>query len=756
MVFLVTLLPVFFIPVLWISTMQAKMVLIIALLIIATTAWVVARFIEGSVRLPKSLILAAGLLIPVAYVLSVAFSGAAQKSLVGNGVEQDTLAFTLILYAGLVLSALIFSGARGAGIKALQGLSIGVFFLMCIQVVHIAIPDLSLGGVIATAAGNAFGTWHEFAILLGFFIVLGLGIRNTGVAAGWRRYALYAMCILSAAFLVVANFFDVWLVVFLAGAIALVSELRSSHAHLGWSSFSWKSHGIWTSVVLLALFSIVFGTFINSVLPSRIHVVNVEVRPSWSGTMQIGESALTRPASLFFGVGPNTFGREWSLYRPLGVNQTVFWDADFATGVGSIPTSFITTGIFGILAWLSFVAALFWNATRSLVRLKGDAPDVLYTAALGLSSVYLVVFYVFYVPGPALSLLMFLFIGLFVAFSVHAGSVGTFYAVLRENTLRSSGLVMCLALFGVGMISAFVGVSRVLAADILLNRSVVTYRQTQDVQAASALVDDALRINPHNARAHRTAVQLGLVLLDKLSAQSDANSEEARARLQSTLEVTIQHGLSAVRSNEDDYQNWLQLAGLYQQLAGVKVAGAYDEARAAYERAREQNPSSPVPLFQLAQLELLENHQDAALEALEQAVQLKPDIAAAYYLASQIYAAQNDLKSAFASAALATQYAPEDARAWYNSGAISYAAADYANAISALEKTLVLEPNNANGAYLLGLSYYQSGRAGDSLRMFEALDRLDPGQAIVTKAIEDLRAGRNPVAAPADTRAPAK
>src|SRR3989338_9940383 len=109
MLLLISLLPVFFVPLLWITLVQAKVIIIVFLLLVAAVAWVAARFVERNVRVPASLLLLGGVLVPLAYAFSVAFSGVAQISLVGSGVEQDTLAFASILFAALALSALIFS-----------------------------------------------------------------------------------------------------------------------------------------------------------------------------------------------------------------------------------------------------------------------------------------------------------------------------------------------------------------------------------------------------------------------------------------------------------------------------------------------------------------------------------------------------------------------------------------------------------------------------------------------------------------------
>ena len=233
--------------------------------------------------------------------------------------------------------------------------------------------------------------------------------------------------------------------------------------------------------------------------------------------------------------------------------------------------------------------------------------------------------------------------------------------------------------------------------------------------------------------------------LQQLIAKGDAAGEAERAQLQATLQKTIQHGLDVVAINGEDYQNWLEVAGLYQQLAGVKVPGANENARAAYERARAASPSNPVPLFQLAQLEIIENKPETALKNLAAAVELKPDFAAAYYVASQIYASQNNFKEALSAAVLATRHAPNDPLAWFNAGSIAYTAKDFPNAATALERALTLEPNYANASYVLGLTYAELGRSADSLKVFEALNTISPNQPVVEQAISDLRAGRSPI-----------
>ena len=747
MILLVGFLPIFFMPIQWVTTVQAKSSLVAVLLMVAAVSWIIARFKEGSIQVPSSLVLAAGLLMPLVYAISVAVSGVGPVSLVGTGVEQDTLAFTCILYAALVLSALIFSGAPRASVAAVRSLFIGGLALVLLEIVHFIFPAYSMGSALLGQTWNAFGSWNEFAILLGLFIVLGVALRHSEAASGLWRYLFDAIVLISAFFLIIANFFDVWTAVGITGLVAILVQHFASQAQSGNPASQLGTRWIWIALVILALFFMLFGTLLNNVLPVRIRVANVEARPSLQGTIAIGQQSLTEPSTLFFGAGPNTFSREWGLYKPASINQSAYWNTNFSTGAGTIPTSFVTTGIFGIIAWILFAVALILAAARALARYGKGVEGNLLASALGIASAFLLSFYFLYVPGPALSALIFLSIGLLVAFSTQAGPTNPLHISLRGNGWKGWAATAGLVLFAIVTVVSSIGILRVLAAEMILNRGIVVYNSTQDIGSASSLVSSSLSIYPQNARAHRVGIQLGLAELQQLIAKADPKDEAARAELQDVLKQTIQHGLDAVAINGTDYQNWLELAGLYQQLAGVKVEGAFENARAAYERARQENPLSPLPLLQLAQLELIEENTDIALQNLAAAIELKPDLAAAYYMASQIYASKKDFKSAIPAATQAAQYGQNDPLGWYNLGAIAYAGADYTTAAAAEERVLTLNSQYANAMYVLGLSYYELKRADDAVKVFEALNQLSPNQKVVTDILENLKAGNPPLPA---------
>jgi hypothetical protein len=114
-------------------------------------------------------------------------------------------------------------------------------------------------------------------------------------------------------------------------------------------------------------------------------------------------------ANPIFGSGPGTFVQDWSLYRPRELNNTIFWNSDFDTGIGFIPTSFITTGAVGAIAWIVFLALFLMTGFRTLViRSKEDEIVSFLSLSSFLGALYLWTIAIFQTPTPVLLSLAFL------------------------------------------------------------------------------------------------------------------------------------------------------------------------------------------------------------------------------------------------------------------------------------------------------------------------------------------------------------
>lgn len=735
------LLPIFMIPHEWSSIAQSKMLLIAGLALVVTLLWAAARLFEGSMHLPRGALLYATLLLPMAYVVSAAATGFSGASLVGLGIEQDTLAAMIAWYAVFAQTALLFTG-HIAGLRALvRAFALGLTALFAFQTLYIFFPAYFSLGVLQGATANVLGSWHDVGILSALGLFMSLALFRSGIFGGAWRALPVALGALSLFFLFVVHFTDVlwgavvlltlgWLVAMRAG---LQSEgLPFMHALK-------RSAPFLVLAVLLGL-AAAFGTKAWDKLPAPILITEVEVRPSWQGTLDVGRQSLGAPSSLLFGTGPNSFVREWGEHKPAGVNATPFWNSDFNYGVGIIPTSVFTAGLFGTIAWGAIVFVLLGLAWRFVRELRPLSTSRTLFGVLLAGVGFLVAFHFIYTPGPAVTSLMFILLGALAV--VVAGDRPA--RVVSANTMLAAAVFACLVLLTVPVAFAGLLISKEVASNMYVNRAAVAYRDTGSAADASAMIETSLAISPRNDRAHRAASELGLVELSQLLAQGDPQTEEARTNLQNTLQNTIQHGLTAVEIDDANYQNWLLLAQVYGSLAGVNVEGAYEEARATYERAFEANPTNPVPKLRLAQLAATQGDIPAARAYLQEAVGLKQDFAAALFLLSQVEAADGKGEAAVQAAAAAVQIVPVDPLGWFNLGYILYAGGAYADAATALEQAIMRANDYSNAYFFLGQAYYRLGRSDEAVLALERVLVFNPNETWVQEGIDNIRAGTEP------------
>lgn len=733
------LLPFFFVPVAWVSIVQAKVFLIALAAILATVALIANALSEGKIRIPKSPLLIATALVPLAYLFSAIASGASQTSFFGGASQQDTVVAVFLWYTLFVTSTLVLSKGESRLLSAFKWFMYGGAVTLIIQVVHIFFPSFTFGGVLVGSTASVVGGWHDLGIFLGLLLFLSLVAVRSGIFEGKFYYLPHAISFLSLLLLVAVNFRDVWI------GVALLSTVYGIYLwKIGRESEdqSYKKYVWWFVLALLACVFAFYGSLVTTRLPGQLQITQVEVRPSWQGTFSVGTRALAEPGTFIFGSGPNSFTKAWGQYKPVDVNSTDFWNTDFYSGVGFIPTSIVTVGLLGAIAWGAAILALLWGIFQILRRRMHSSRLDLLLPVVAAGSLYLTLFHILYVPQIGLSALVFLFFGFLTAGEALAGRVGEAELSLNLNTAKEYAVLGVAFVFGILVLIGGVQTLRLFASDSLVNRAAYLYNTTGDIDNATRSIQTALTAFSSNDRAHRAAVELGLLQLRTLGAAEQ--SEEVAAQLQKTLTATIQHGLSAVSIESANYQNWLSLARLYAELAGVGIGGADAHAKNAYEEARIANPTNPTPHVGLALLALQENNDATAKTHLEEALKLKPNLAIAYFLLSQIYARAGDLENAAGTAQSVAILAPQDPLAWYHFGTIIFAGNDYENAALAFERAVGLENNYANALYFLSASYAALGRLDDARIALQAVVALNPNEESLQTMLEAFEAGENP------------
>src|SRR3989344_4097147 len=739
---LVILLPIIFIPSLWATLPHAKVGFLALMVGIGLVAFVLARFLEGVLLLPRSWVLFASLFLPVAYLGSALATGASRASLLGLGIETHTVAIMFLWSAVVILSSMVFRG-RADLIRVQYALLIGASVVMVFQLLRLMFGAefMNFGGLFSSTAASIIGSWHDLGIFLGLaaFFASTLLANPMHDISVWTRWLIRAVFALAVILLVIVNTFDVWVALGVLSFVAI--------CYLGWKSIKRGNPARSMAMNLvpffvlggIALICALYGTQVHETLPERLQIEYVEVRPSWEGTFAIASQTLEGKNALF-GSGPNTFGRQWGLYKPSGVNETAFWNADFLQGIGFIPTAITTIGLLAALAWILFLMSVVYESIKTFL---GSAEDTQpFIAAVVGAVIYLWVLSSVYIPGVVLITFAFLFSGALVGWGMHAGTTGMYMRATSE--VPRIGFVWSVSLIAVALITCIILglILRTIIADLYVNKSIVTYNQTRDIQAAQVSLDKAFRIDGKNNKAHRAALELGILQIAALAASTSPDVEKLRAELSSTVSTAIQHGLAAVAQNGTNYQNWIALARVYEQLVGAQVEGAYENAEKAYQLAIAENPTNPFAHFRLAQLAAAKNDLEGVETHLRQALALKPNLAEALLMLTQLEFTKGNMEAAIAAGQALVRAVPEQPVAWFQLGSLFFQAERAEEAAIALQ-AVVLNGNYADALYLLGSSLVALNQTDDALTIFQHVLELNPGNQqveTVIKTLEDQKA----------------
>jgi tetratricopeptide (TPR) repeat protein len=438
-----------------------------------------------------------------------------------------------------------------------------------------------------------------------------------------------------------------------------------------------------------------------------------------------------------FGTGPNTFGENWLIYKPLEVNNSLFWNLDFLVGFSTLATAFATVGALGVLAWilpLILLALAAWRLRRGASTEVSSAQLVDLTA-LVLGAAYLFLSLVLYVPSQSVVILAFVLAG---------AALGSLQALmpLRPARIELPRVVfLSLSAFAVVLL-LFVTASvvRVTAAQVQTNRGAAALT-SGNVDRAITLARSSRGIMM-NGNALRLELDAGILKVRQLLETGD------RTRIEDNLAITMQPAVSAgqaaIVQNPRDYRPLISLAGLYGMLASVGVQQAYENSRDILEGAALRNPTSPsIPLAR-ARLEAMRGNADGVAQYLVQALTLKSNYTDAILLDVQLKVAGEDIQGAIASAQAAALTAPSAPAVWFQLGLLHYASKEYTDAVLAFEQAVELLPTYANAKYFLGLSYYEQERESDALRIFEALAQSNPNNAEVQLILGNLRLNQAP------------
>ena len=746
-----------FIPVATIPFLYTKVSIIAIGGLIALVLFVLARLTRGNIIVPPVTLIGVLWLVPLAYLLSMLFSGnGITQGAFGIELEPDTFGFILILTAFATLIALVFRRTNHyRTFFSVSGVLLAVTLVA--QVLFLIVGKMSPSTVSPTA--NLVGSFTDLGMVVGLGLVSALLAMRFLTLSPKVKIATWIFGALALGVLALVNSKLLWILVTLV-ALGLFIEsimkrrgqpddddldgVATLEVHQGRESAVGESRALAPALVtiIVALFFIIGGNTIGAALSNAFGTNFIDVHPSWQSTFAVGSH--TYASSPLFGSGPGTFGQQWLKYRDRALNDTIFWNVDFNSGIGMIPTSFVTTGILGVLAWLAFIGMFLFIGIRTLLFRTPEDPYARFASiATFVGSIYLFAIMIFATPGPLVLLVGFFMVGLFVSTLRYGGSRREWGIVFAKNPRVGFVIVFGLTiLLLASVVAAYTIVERYLA-DVAYAEGASALSKG-DLPAAANDVNRAILFAPTD-RTYQLAAAIGIAQMNKIAADTTLSPSDAQQQFQAALSSSIQAATQAVNIDGKNYQNWAMLGNVYQTVVPLNLAGAYDKAKDAFQHAIDLNPSSPTLPYALAQLEIAQKNYAAAETDLTNAINLKHDYTQAIFLFSQLEVQMGKAKEALQAAEAAAVFAPNDPNVLFQLGILRSGNGNTDGAIAALSSAVKANPSYANARFFLAVAYATKADYKDALDQLNAIAALSPANAAAVQAdIAQLQAGKNP------------
>ncbi|HYF12711.1 MAG TPA: tetratricopeptide repeat protein [Candidatus Paceibacterota bacterium] len=745
------------IPAVWFPLQLGKIAVFAALLALTLILFIAGRGAGEFMRThgwPLALMVGA---LPLAYLLSAYLAGSHAVSFTGIGVEVDTVVFTTLAFLAFILSFTFFKTLRTVGL-----LMQTVFWALTGVVVFQWLVIIFGTGVIPfeifnDRSINLLGKWNDLGVataLLGVLLLIRAELTDNSPL---KKMGLVVGTAILAILLGIVNFSLAWWFVLIASVVlgyVVFTSRRGDVSQDPYASQSWVGRISWMSVAsaVIAIIFLLFGTSINNFLTGIFPVSSLEVRPSYSSTYDVIDSARGGSVkSALLGTGPNTFSDSWLVHKPAEVNQSQFWNLDFNVGFSTLLTALGTVGLIGVLAWLIPIALVLVALVRVIRLHVLSREEQVAAISVGIGSLVMLASLVLYVPSPNMVLLAFVLAGAAFGFMWRQGREGMGGEEFESSSSRIGSLGVLIVLLVLGLVAA-VTIDRRFIAQAMTNQGIASL-QNGNADDALARASSALGVEK-TAESLRLRVEAGILKMQQIANSESASTPQAQEEFRKVAENTIAAGQELVAKSPNDYRSYTTLARIYDLLAALKVQGAFDSAKQSYETALTYNPNSPQIALSLAQLAARENNLQLTQQYLSQALTLKPNYTDAMLLVVQLNVANNDIPNAIRAAEAAVQTAPGVGPIWFQLGLLYYSNNNMANAAAALERAIQIVPDYANAKYFLGLAYYAQARSADAIPLFEDLARTNPESQEVALILSNMRSGKQPfdsVPPPANT-----
>lgn len=625
---LVTILPVFVLPMEGISSEAGKVFLVEFFALGLLLVWLAGQLQARKINVSQPVFSGVFLLFSFVTLLAAVFSKDFGLSMFGENFTSSEGLFLVSLGIIGFLAVQVFSSFKKT-IALYAAVLLPFVVVLCIQVFRFLFgPDLLSFGVLTSDVTTLVGGWNDLGLYSGFALLAAVtGLEFLELKKTYRRLASVLM-VLGLLGLLLTNVPLAWITVATVSFLTFLYQ-TAFRKELTPKTTKWRLSVLSLSIFIFAILGYAFvGDLAQSGLSLVRPIGYSEVRLSLGATASTVGEAWSQ--NFITGIGPNHFGYLWQETRNEIISRIPFSDARFQFGYSTFFTLFGTLGVAGGLVLLLILARFLKSGFRVIFLHHNDKVQRFFTVSTFVLSLYLWLLMVIYVPGTTLMFYAFVFMGVFAALS--GKQAGKQWTINLRGEKRYSIFVVT-----VFLVTALIGVGA--HQNIRKLRGVVAFRSAVYAPSVQLGYEQGLKAARLRQEApyYRALSNLVRQQALQLSNQIDINeNEEGKSQLEFFLGQALTFANQAVEENTLDYRNWLTLGDTHATLNSFDVLGAYLNSRQAYEQALIRNPRAHDVLSRLALLEIGQQNYAEAQQIVNDMILRRPTDAQALVIGAQI------------------------------------------------------------------------------------------------------------------------